>query len=162
MMIPHRSTALLAIIVFVALLLFIFSSSPIPNTTAAEGKETVSGPAKYLPQPHLPSLSDLKLPTFRAPSHEPPPVETNSTSGESKWFSNWEWLNPFSSAITLDEDRSVLPPLHDRRPIYTYYNPKYNPKNTPAVSRRRIKMPMLSFFWPGGELGSPRGSGQSS
>ncbi|KAJ5659434.1 hypothetical protein N7507_005885 [Penicillium longicatenatum] len=125
-MIPHRSTGLLAIIVFVALLLFIFSSSPIPNPTV-EG-EAASGPAKFLPQPHLPSLSDLKLPTFRAPSHEPPPEETNSTSGESKWFSNWEWLNPFSSAITLDEDRSVLPPLHDRRPIYTYYNPKYNPK----------------------------------
>ncbi|KAJ5640431.1 hypothetical protein N7528_000056 [Penicillium herquei] len=125
-MIPHRSTGLLAIIVFVALLLFIFSSSPVPEPT--EGEEPISGPAKYFPQPKLPSLSDLHLPTFRAPSHEPPPIETNSTSGESKWFSNWEWLNPFSSAITLDEDRSVLPPLRERRPIYTYYNPKYNPK----------------------------------
>ncbi|KAJ5280863.1 hypothetical protein N7478_006235 [Penicillium angulare] len=128
-MIPHRSTGLLAIIVFVGLLLYIFSSSPIPDVVV-EGEEPASGPAKYitLPQPKLPSLSDLHLPSFRAPSHEPPPEESNSTSGESKWFSNWEWLNPFSSAITLDEDRSVLPPLRDRRPIYTYYNPKYNPK----------------------------------
>lgn len=128
-MIPHRSTGLLAIIVFVALLLFIFSSNPIPDASAEDDGQP-SGPSKFLPSPKLPSLSDLHLPTFpfRAPSHEPPPVESNSTHGESKWFSTLEWLNPFSSAITLDEDRSVLPPLPSRRRIYTYYNPKYNPK----------------------------------
>ncbi|KAJ5899696.1 hypothetical protein N7495_004440 [Penicillium taxi] len=125
-MIPHRSTGLLAIIVFVALLLFIFSSSPIPEPTI-EGEENPPTPAK-LPLPKLPHLSDIHLPSLRPPSHEPPPEQKNSTSGESKWFSNWEWRNPFSSAITLDENRSVLPPLPDRRPIYTYYNPKYNPK----------------------------------
>lgn len=122
-MIPHRSTGLLAIIVFVALLLFIFSSSPIPEPTVEDGEEP-SGAAKYVPRPKLPSLSN----PFRATSHEAPPEQANSTSGESKWFSHWEWLNPFSSAITLDENRSVLPPLRERRPIYTYYNPKYNPK----------------------------------
>ncbi|KAJ5679317.1 hypothetical protein N7462_007561 [Penicillium macrosclerotiorum] len=125
-MIPHRSTGLLAIIVFVALLLFIFSSSPIPDPSA---EDEGSGPAKiHVPLPKLPSLSNFHLPSFRAPSHEPPPEQTNSTSGESKWFSDWEWKNPFSSAITLDENRSVLPPLQERRRIYTYYNPKYNPK----------------------------------
>lgn len=125
-MIPHRSTGLLAIIVFVALLLFIFSSSPIPDPIIEvdEGLE----PLKRIQLPKLPSLSNFHLPSFRPPSHEAPPEQTNSTSGESKWFSNWEWLNPFSSAITLDETRSVLPPLPERRPIYTYYNPKYNPK----------------------------------
>ncbi|KAJ5149631.1 hypothetical protein N7448_001209 [Penicillium atrosanguineum] len=132
-MIPHRSTGLLAIIVFVALLLFIFSSSPIPNPTV-EGEGEASGRANYVPHPKLPSLSNIHLPSnmhlpsFRAPSHEAPLEQTNSTSGESKWFSTWEWLNPFSSAITLDEGRSVLPPLPERRPIYTYYNPKFNPK----------------------------------
>ncbi|KAJ5156615.1 hypothetical protein N7492_009418 [Penicillium capsulatum] len=126
-MIPHRSTGLLAIIVFVALLLFIFSSSPIPEPTVEDGQEP-SGPAKFVPRPKLPWLGDLHIPSFRAPSHEAPPEQTNSTSGESKWFSHLEWLNPFSSAITLDENRSVLPPLRERRPVYTYYNPRYNPK----------------------------------
>lgn len=136
-MIPHRSTGLLAIIVFVALLLFIFSSSPVPDPEPTpEGgekeKQEPTGPRKFLSVPQLPSLPEFHLPSFRPPSHEAPPEQTNSTSGESKWFSNWEWLNPFSSTITLEEDRSVLPPLPERRAIYTYYNPKYNPKKYSA------------------------------
>lgn len=128
-MIPHRSTGLLAIIVFVALLLYIFSSSPVPAPIVEGGEEGKGdGSVKVFPRPQLPSLGDLHLPSFRKPSHEAPPEQSNSTHGESKWFSTWEWLNPFSSAITLDENRSVLPPLRDRRPIYTYYNPNYNPK----------------------------------
>lgn len=126
-MIPHRSTALLTIIVFVALLLVIFSSSPSPDP--ASGEE-VSGPAKYIPHPKLPSLSDLHLPSFHPTAHTPPEAQPNSTSGESKWFSNWAWINPFSSTITLDENRSVLPPLRHRPYIYTYYEPsKANDKN---------------------------------
>ncbi|KAJ5779375.1 hypothetical protein N7457_007095 [Penicillium paradoxum] len=107
-MIPHRSTALLSVIVFVALLLFIFSSSPIPD---AGQKEEVTGPAKFVPTPKLPSLSNFHLPSFRPPSHEQPEEQSNSTHGESKWYSTLEWLNPFSSSITLDENRSVLPPF---------------------------------------------------
>lgn len=126
-MIPHRSTGLLFIIIFVALLLFVFSSSPIPDPTTDEG---ISGPAKFVPVPKLSSLrlGDFHLPSFRPPAHEAPPEQKNSTSGESKWFSNkWQWMNPFSSSVTLDENRSVLP-HRDRRAIYTYYNPEYNPK----------------------------------
>ncbi|PYH92992.1 hypothetical protein BO71DRAFT_9361 [Aspergillus ellipticus CBS 707.79] len=118
-MIPHRSTALLTIVVFVTLLLIIFSSSPIPDSSA----EPTSGASKYIPHPKLPSLSDLRLPSFRPTVHTPPEPQPNSTSGESKWLSDWSWINPFSSSITLDENRSVLPPLRDRPFIYTYYEP---------------------------------------
>ncbi|KAI9933029.1 hypothetical protein ASPWEDRAFT_22777 [Aspergillus wentii DTO 134E9] len=127
-MIPHRSTALLTIIVFVALLLVIFSSSPNPNpnpnSEEQQQEQEVSGPSKYIPK--LPSLSlgDLHLPSFRPTAHTPPPEQKNSTSGESKWYSDLSWLNPFSSSITLDENRSVLPPLRDRPFIYTYYDSK--------------------------------------
>ena len=31
-------------------------------------------------------------------------------------------MSPFSSSITLDENRSLLPPLAERAPIYTYYD----------------------------------------
>ncbi|KAE8355815.1 hypothetical protein BDV28DRAFT_128171 [Aspergillus coremiiformis] len=119
-MIPHRSTALLTIIIFVALLLVIFSSSPRPNSSS---EEVFFGPGSYVPRPKLPSLSDLHLPSFRPTAHAPPETQPNSTSGESKWFSNWAWINPFSSSITLDENRSVLPPLRHRPFVYTYYEP---------------------------------------
>ncbi|KAJ5101711.1 hypothetical protein NUU61_003933 [Penicillium alfredii] len=123
-MIPHRSTALFSLVVFVALLLFVYSPSAIPDPE----EEDASEPTKNGALPNLPSLNNFHLPSLRAPAHEPPPEQKDSTSGESKWFSNWEWLNPFSSAVTLDEKRAVLPPLRERRPIYTYYNPKFNPK----------------------------------
>jgi len=59
---------------------------------------------------------------FRPQAH-PPPVQKNSTWGDASWFSDWKWLNPFSSTVTLDEDRALLPPLEIRPPIYTYYDP---------------------------------------
>ncbi|KAL2005730.1 hypothetical protein VTN00DRAFT_10223 [Thermoascus crustaceus] len=113
-MIPHRSTALFGVIIFVAFLLIIFSSSPTSDSSI------IYGPAKYIPRPKLPSLNNFRVP-FRPSAHKPP-EQKNSTSGESKWFTDWTWLNPFSSSITLDENRSVLPPLRQRQPVYTYYD----------------------------------------
>jgi hypothetical protein len=68
---------------------------------------------------NIPSPSILN--PFRPAAHAPP-VQKNSTSGESSWYSNWNWLSPFSSSVTLDENRSLLPPLADRPRIYTYYD----------------------------------------
>ncbi|KAL1983042.1 hypothetical protein VTN96DRAFT_525 [Rasamsonia emersonii] len=120
-MIPHRSTTLFAIIVFVAFLLFIFSSSPVNNSS----ESVVYVPSRYVPRPKLPSFDNFRFP-FRPAAHKPP-EEKNSTSGDSKWYTDFRWLNPFSSSITLDENRSVLPPLPHRTPVYTFYEP--NEKN---------------------------------
>ncbi|KKK20058.1 hypothetical protein ARAM_003597 [Aspergillus rambellii] len=116
-MIPHRSTTLISIIVFVALLLLIFSSSP----RSSSFSEEISAATKYVPK--FPSFDDLHLPSFHPTAHQPPEAQQNSSSGDSKWFSNWQWINPFSSSITLDENRAVLPPLRERPYIYTYYDP---------------------------------------
>jgi hypothetical protein len=70
-----------------------------------------------------------KIPTFDVPSFRfsfqssahKPPAQKNSTNGETSWYSDWKWLSPFSSSVTLDEDRAVLPPLPERPPVYTYY-----------------------------------------
>ncbi|KAL6234848.1 hypothetical protein BDW75DRAFT_211357 [Aspergillus navahoensis] len=118
-MIARRSTSLLAIVFFVTVIFVIFSSSPKP---VPEAVEEISAAAKYVPK--FPSLSDLHLPTFQPPAHKPPEPQQDSSSGDSKWFSHWAWLNPFSSSITLDENRSVLPPLPNRPYIFTYYNPR--------------------------------------
>lgn len=74
----------------------------------------------YIPNPKLPSISNFRFP-FRPSVHKPPEQPDSSGKG-SKWYSDWKWLNPFSSAITLDENRAVLPPLRDRPPIYTFYD----------------------------------------
>ena len=77
----------------------------------------------------LPNLKDVKdrfssdrfLNPFKQPSH-PPPRQKNDTFEESSWWTNWKWLTPFSSTLTLDEDRSLLPPLAARPPVYCYYD----------------------------------------
>ncbi|KAL4990595.1 hypothetical protein BDW68DRAFT_154029 [Aspergillus falconensis] len=119
-MIARRSTSLLAIVSFIAVIFVIFSSSPKPVPEAVS--EEISAATKYVPK--FPSLSDLHLPTFQPPAHKPPEPQQDSSSGDSKWFSHWAWLNPFSSSITLDENRSVLPPLPNRPYVFTYYNPR--------------------------------------
>ncbi|KZL83971.1 hypothetical protein CI238_06953 [Colletotrichum incanum] len=63
-----------------------------------------------------------RLNPFKPPSH-PPPRQQNDTYGESSWWADWKWLSvPFSSSLTLDEERSLLPPLKPRPPIYCYYD----------------------------------------
>ncbi|KAK1534488.1 uncharacterized protein CCOS01_03240 [Colletotrichum costaricense] len=63
-----------------------------------------------------------RLNPFKSPSH-PPPRQQNDTYGESSWWADWKWLSvPFSSSLTLDEERSLLPPLKPRSAIYCYYD----------------------------------------
>ena len=70
------------------------------------------------PSPDI--VTDLRH-FHHTPTHKPP-VQRNSTSGDVHWFSDWKWLNPFSASVTLDDGRSVLPPLPIRPPIYTFYD----------------------------------------
>ena len=65
-------------------------------------------------------VTDLRF-FHHTPTHRPEP-QKNSTSGDIHWYSDLKWLNPFSSSITFDEYRSVLPPLRTRPPIYTFYD----------------------------------------
>lgn len=118
MLVPHRGTALVLIIVGFALFLVILSS---PQGTSLDA---VAGSVKFLPRPALPSWTSIYSPL--RPSAHKPPESQNSSSGDSAWFSDLSWLNPFSSSITLDENRSVLPPLRHRPPIYTYYDGNRN------------------------------------
>ena len=74
----------------------------------------------FFASPAVPVVQDLRL-FHHSPIHKPP-AQKNSTSGDAKWYSDWKWLHPFSYTITQDEDRSVLPPLLKRPPIYTFYD----------------------------------------
>ncbi|OTA33094.1 hypothetical protein BTJ68_06384 [Hortaea werneckii EXF-2000] len=52
--------------------------------------------------------------------HELPHLDTPHSSGEARWYTDFKWRNPFSSAVTLDEERALLPPPRERPAVYTY------------------------------------------
>lgn len=98
---------------------------------------------------HIPSLpKDVPAPPgwlnpFAAPAHTPPPEQANSTSGSKRWYSDWKWQNPFSSSITFDEDRSVLPPEKNRPPIYTFFDVSADKKDD---ERQRHQKELLEIW----------------
>src|ERR1700712_1396219 len=115
---PRRMAVLLGTIAVFAIFTLVFT---LPNSIP-EGPSLGKFTDHKIPLPKIPkTLRPSILRPFRQAAH-PPPVIKNSTSGEASWYSNWDWLSPFSSSVTLDENRSLLPPLIDRPPIYTYYD----------------------------------------
>ena len=100
--------------------------------------------------PHLPtSFNTTNLPKFEVPkfhfsfqkSAHKPPTQKDSYHAGSSWYSDWKWLNPFSSSITLDQDRIVLPHLSERLPVYTYYeSPKGRDKETVILDDDLLKI----------------------
>jgi hypothetical protein len=117
---PRRISTLLALISIFAVFTLIFTlPSAIPT-----------GPSLSKFADHKFSIPKFKggkgwtsyLNPFAQPSH-PPPRQKNDTHGDTSWYSDWKWLSiPFSSSITLDESRSLLPPMVDRPTIYCYYD----------------------------------------
>jgi hypothetical protein len=95
----------------------------------------------------LPSPSILN--PFRQAAHAPP-VQKNSTSGESSWHTNWNWLSPFSSSVTLDENRSLLPPLEVRPPIYTYYDHTLSKDEELKAAENAVLVTWRKAWWAQG------------
>ncbi|KAF2460526.1 hypothetical protein BDY21DRAFT_406348 [Lineolata rhizophorae] len=122
-LLPRRIKLVLGLAIFCTTLLFIFGAPSSPGhyrvPTSDDIIDTIAHPGSKLPG--LPNLPH-RINPFAPPAHKPPPEQANSTSGETRWFSDWKWRNPFSSSITLDENRAVLPPLRKRTPIYTFYD----------------------------------------
>lgn len=109
------------VFVALAILAFIFTLSLLSRRTVTEIPHAAAFDA--ILDGHISSFN-LDVPVrfnWHKSTHKPP-QQKNSTSGEASWYSDWRWLNPFSSSVTLDEDRVVLPPLPERPYIYTYYD----------------------------------------
>lgn len=71
---------------------------------------------------NIPKLSSFNLLNpFRQATHYPA-IPENRTNEATSWYSTWNWLSPFSFPVNSDENRSLLPPPRDRRPIYTYFD----------------------------------------
>ncbi|MCJ1397789.1 hypothetical protein MMC11_000985 [Xylographa trunciseda] len=133
-----------------ALLFVLFiSTSSVSDASAAVkvAKEHANGPG--ISRPKLTALlPDVRYP-FRQAAHEPP-VQRNSTSGEAKWYSDWKWMNPFSSTITLDEHRSVLPPPAARPPIYTFYNTENEKTEEVRAAESKLLLTWRRAWWAQG------------
>lgn len=125
--IPPRYKVVLAIATFFLISLLLLGSPT--NIDHVPTYEEVSEKIKNPSLPSIPRLPSSYNPF--APAAHKPPVQANSSSGETTWFSDWKWQNPFSSSITLDENRAVLPPLKPRQQIYTFYDGDV--KQDPAI-----------------------------
>ncbi len=95
------------------------------------------------------SFSSSILNPFRPAAH-PPPVQKNSTYGESSWYSNWNWRSPFSSSVTLDENRSLLPPLKERPPIYCYYDTTVQKDESTKEAESELLLTWRRAWWAQG------------
>ncbi|ORY64356.1 uncharacterized protein BCR38DRAFT_434885 [Pseudomassariella vexata] len=116
---PRRVSFLLfSLGLFALFTLFFTLPSAIP-TGPSLSKSIADGKAS-IPKLKNPFSSSILNP-FRPVVH-PPAIQKNSTYGGSSWSTHWTWLSPFSSSVTLDENRSLLPPLKERPPIYCYYD----------------------------------------
>ncbi|KAI1781185.1 hypothetical protein F4818DRAFT_32089 [Hypoxylon cercidicola] len=116
---PRRISFLLVLLGCFALFTLLFTlPSAIP--TGPSLSKSIADHKLSIPK-YKDKISSSLLNPFRPAAHSPP-EQKNSTYGGSSWYSNWNWRSPFSSSITLDENRSLLPPLKDRAPIYCYYD----------------------------------------
>lgn len=129
---PVRVAPRRVALLFVALGLFAMFSLlfALPSTVPTGPSLSKSIADHKVSIPKMPKLKDFKdfkdtLSTSILNPYKPavhPPEQKNSTYGGSSWYSHWNWLSPFSSSITLDENRSLLPELKKRTPIYCYYD----------------------------------------
>ncbi|EKD12751.1 hypothetical protein MBM_08980 [Drepanopeziza brunnea f. sp. 'multigermtubi' MB_m1] len=137
---PKQMTILLGTIAMSAFITLLFTlPSSIPT------RPSISLPK--IPQKLSPSIFN----PFRPAAHAPPiPKNKNLTDGESTWYTNWNWLSPFSSSVTLDENRSLLPPLQERPPIYTYYDHTLKKEEDLKKAENAILVTWRKAWWAQG------------
>lgn len=139
-----RKPSTLLFLFFLCITAFFFFSST-ASSPGANLAENVSKATRFTGKIPTFDIPDLRF-SFQSSSHKPP-VQKNSTSGDASWYTDWKWMNPFSSSVTLDEDRVVLPPLPERPPVYTYYdvNPTKD-KDTLHVDGQLLKTWQRSWW----------------
>ncbi|KAF5017637.1 hypothetical protein F66182_10423 [Fusarium sp. NRRL 66182] len=121
----RRLTYLLVLVVFACTIFTILPTTGTPaavldDATKKDVSRKIKGSVSGLRNSLTKGVSGLN--PFRGPAHAPPARAQDSYQGTS-WWADWKWLSvPFSSSVTLDEDRAILPPLHDRPFIYCYYD----------------------------------------
>ncbi|KAL7944644.1 hypothetical protein V8C42DRAFT_325438 [Trichoderma barbatum] len=113
---PRRPPALLVFLSLLAVLLIGSLTRAVPASPGLSAYE------HKISRPHA---SDAPPKEFSPPTLSPqsPPHQKSSEYDGSSWLADGRWLSaPYSSSITLDNERVLLPPLKTRQPIYCYYD----------------------------------------
>lgn len=145
---PRRLQIVSSLTVLVIVCIVFFGTTTYEVPYAENLQHTAQGAVSYLPKPKLPSVAQIN--PFKHHAHNPPPEQANSTSGDTKWYSDFKWMNPFSSSITLDENRAVLPPLRKRPPIYTYYDAEWDKDDEAKDATHHLLLIWRRAWWAQG------------
>ncbi|KAK0389908.1 hypothetical protein NLU13_3481 [Sarocladium strictum] len=107
----------------------------------------------------LPSVPKLKLPDkiknskynpWRAAPHPPHRQQHDEYSGSS-WWADWNWLSvPFSSSLSSSDDRSLLPPMADRPPVYCYYDATVQKPTSEKDAESQLLLTWRRAWWAQG------------
>ncbi|KAK3298025.1 ARS binding protein 2-domain-containing protein [Chaetomium fimeti] len=121
----------------------------LPGSIQASPKLRAAGNRFSIPKsfksPWMNKLNPFKQPT------RPPRVQKTDTDGDSVWHADWNWLlMPFSSSITLDENRALLPMLKDRTPIYCYYDNTVEKDRSSSDAESALLLTWRRAWWAQG------------
>jgi hypothetical protein len=147
---PPRRYQLLLVIVLLFVTTLAFYGPP-----ASAELPTYNEVADAVKNTKLPSLDDLpSVPNPLGPAAHNPPAQENSTASSSygpiQWIKDYKWRNPFSSSVTFDENTAVLPPLKQRPPIYTFYEPGEEQAKEVSEAENRLVLAWRRAWWAQG------------
>ncbi len=144
---PRRFVIVIGLAISILVILFVTASTSAiaAVATVEQLSEAAQHAADIIPRPNLPKLYN----PFGNTAHEPP-EQANSTLHDSTWYSDWKWLHPFSSMVTLDKDRAVLPPLRHRTAIYTFYDTSSKRDTAMSTAENELLLAWRRAWWAQG------------
>ncbi|KAM0251739.1 hypothetical protein ACHAQJ_008014 [Trichoderma viride] len=134
---PRRLPVLLVLLSLLAILLIGSLTSAVPASPSLSA---------YEHKISVPHIHDTPPKELLIPSHQSPQLPLHQKiekyNGSSWLVDERSLLTPFSSSITLDDERILLPPLKARQPIYCYYD-----TNTSKTKHERDAESELLLTW---------------
>ncbi|PHH63261.1 hypothetical protein CDD81_6118 [Ophiocordyceps australis] len=88
---------------------------------------------------------------LRPPSHGRPSRQQGDHYAGSVWWADGGWLAyPFSSSMTLDKERALLPPLRRRQPIYCYFDAAATSAGPEQEAEKELLLTWRRAWWARG------------
>jgi hypothetical protein len=148
---PRRYKTIFTLTLIILTVIYLLTATSTPSVPAPA--TLLEHLPDHIPRPSLPDFPDAsslqRINPFGPPAHKPP-VQSNSSDGETKWHADWRWLHPFSSEVTHDDERVVLPPLPQRPPIYTYYDANKKKSKEILEEEGRLLLQWRRAWWAQG------------